>query len=803
MLQSIFRVFWFTILTLLLKEQHAFAQSYTISGFVEDAANGERLIGANIYDPISLTGTTSNSYGFFSLKLPRNVTTVRFSYVGFASLEMEFPANNDTSLIVKLTSAAELEEVIVSGTEIRPVQDRTEMSRISVPVNQIKSIPAILGEQDVLKAIQLLPGVASGNEGSSGFYVRGGGPDQNLILLDGVPVYNASHLFGFFSVFNSDAIKNVTLHKGGFPARFGGRLSSVLEIDMKEGNQQKFEGNASISPIASRIMLEGPIWKDRTSFVISARRSFLDLLLRPFIEAENSANAQSRGGYFFHDVTAKVNHVVNEKNRLYASVYTGLDRFYVYDFYRNNEQRNVFSDEFDFKLQWGNTTSALRWNHLFSNRLFSNTTLTYSRFFFGIDLKSESYSKVYPNMLENDFEENREFYRIDNSSGVRDWAGRTDFEFIPSPQHKMRFGASITLHRYFPESTQFVQRGMSDTTNVKLESSPPLNANEATMYFEEEWSPNNDFSVNAGMHFSTYESGGQRYFSAEPRLATRYAINENSSVKLAYSFMRQYVHLLTNVSINLPTDLWLPSNDKIRPQNAHQIGLGFARGLSNNTYELSIEAYHKWFNNLVEYKEGAQFLAGSEDLFDQLETGGRGTAYGVELFLQKQLGKTTGWIGYTLSWTWREFENLNAGERFPYKYDRRHDVSVVVSHKFSKTFELSGTWVFASGSNLTLAQKRYVAPPPNGLPVESYDPFVISYGRRNSFRMDPYHRMDIGLRKSKEKKRGVRTWSIGAYNAYSRLNPYFVYVDPQQTVTEVTQVSFLPIIPYLAWEFKF
>lgn len=795
---------WFVISGL---PQLGYTQSITVSGYVEDAETGEKLIGANIYEPIRIVGTVTNSFGFFSLKVPDYTAEVIVSYVGYEKKSISL-LRKDTLVIVTLQSVANLDEVVVIGNQIKPIEQRTSMSRIAVPVEQIKKAPSLLGEADVLKTITLLPGVQAGTEGSAGMYVRGGSPDQNLILLDGVPVYNASHLFGFLSVFNSDAIKNVTLHKGGFPARFGGRLSSVLEIDLKDGNSNEFHGVAALGIVSGRLLFEGPIGK-KTSYMISARRSMLDLITTPMIEAQNTQDNQVSGGYYFYDITAKVNHTFSPENRLFFSVYSGKDRFFSetfdrYSFTASSTVKEVSTNASEFDLNWGNVTAALRWNHLINGELFSNTTLTFTEYGFRIFTDSEE-----RNMLQftnrADSLRNRSYFNLTNKSGVRDWALKVDFDYLPNPMHTIKFGTSGTIHRYTPEATQIVDKSTelkSDTT-INFQLSPPLDAQELDAYIEDEIKFSDQFSLNIGLRASAYLSQGDVFWALEPRTSFRLLLPYEIALKGGYSFMRQYVHLLTNVSISLPTDLWIPSGNNISPQESHQVGLGVAKTVWKDI-EFSVETYYKWMNNLIEYKEGAQFIGANSTINSQIESGGKGNSYGAEWLLQKTNGKTTGWIGYTLSWTNRQFMAFNQGKSYPYKYDRRHDFSIVISHQLKKGIDLSAVWVYSSGLNLTLPQKKYDNPQ-NYLPGgPNYStPWVYTYGGRNSFRMDSYHRLDLSVDFKKKKTYGYRTWSLGFYNAYNRLNPFFIYVEPGSSSTEVKQVSLFPIIPFISYEYEF
>lgn len=771
-------------------------KKHTISGFIQDAASGEQLLGVNVIWKDKLQGTTTNTYGFYSMTLPAGQAEIVFSYIGFDKVIKKINLQEDIQLDIELSmSSAEIAEVTIVGEET--VVDRTQTSVVEVPVQQIKNIPALLGEVDVLKAIQLLPGVQSGGEGSSGFYVRGGGPDQNLILLDGVPVYNASHLFGFFSVFNADAIKNVRLTKGGFPARYGGRLSSVLEIDMKEGNMKKIEGEGSVGIVASKLTLQGPIIKDKTAFIVSGRRTYIDLLAQPFIKSASDGN--TTGGYFFYDLNAKLNHKFSEKDRLYLSAYSGKDRFYVSD----RETNEGYNNESDMALNWGNITSSLRWNHLFNNKLFSNTTLTYSRYLFdtAFEFKDE-------NPDGND-ETRFRYY-----SGIEDYGAKIDFDYLPNPNHYVRFGLNHTYHTFSPGSMDIFEKTNNVTVlDSSFNFSEELYAHESFLYIEDDIKINDQLKVNIGLHAGGFYVKEKLYQSLQPRFSSRYLINKDWSLKVSYANMQQNIHLLSNTSAGMPTDIWVPSTDSVPSQDSRQLAGALNHTFKKGTYEISLEGYYKKMDNLITLKEGSQII-GFEDWQTKVETEGEGKSYGMELFVQKKKGKTTGWIGYTLAWSWRKFQNVNLGEWYPYKYDRRHDFSLVLSHKFNEKVDIGLTWVYGTGSNITMMDARYPEIDFNGNIGVSPDKFneIQYFSNRNNYRMASYHRLDFGANFHKKKKWGERTWSIGAYNAYNRKNPYYIYFQDETTFNSdgtyttqsvAKQVSLFPVIPSISYHFKF
>ena len=783
-------------------------QQFTISGYIEDVDSGEKLLGVNIYDVKSGSGTTSNTYGFFSLTLPKDSVDISISYVGYQTQSYRIFLNKDIQINFTLGSDIALEEVEVVGEKLERIEEETRMSTIGVPVEQIKSIPALLGETDVLKVLQLLPGVQSGGEGQSGLYVRGGSPDQNLILLDGVPVYNASHLFGFFSVFNADAVKDVTLTKGGFPARYGGRLSSVIEINMKEGDKDDWHGTGTIGLISSKLTLEGPIVKDKTSLIVSGRRTYIDILARPFIKMGFESNGNSGvAGYFFDDINAKVNHKFSEKDRIYASVYTGRDKFYFEETYEDPFDLN-YSSTTGFGLQWGNLTGALRWNHLWTNKLFSNTTLTFSKYNFNTSVLDE---------FGND--SNNSKFELKYDAGIEDIAGKIDFDWVPNPGHFVRFGASVISHKFAPGAFDFfgeeISSGQSTFKIDTILGQPNVHATELALYVEDDMKIGDRLKANIGLHFSAFDVRDKFYTSLQPRVGLRYLLENGVAIKASYTQMRQYVQLLTNEGIGLPTDLWLPSTEKVKPQDSWQAAIGLAKTVGKD-YEVSIEGYYKEMSNLTAYKEGSSFFQLGD--WEERITQGNGKSYGAEILLQKKKGRLSGWIGYTLSWAFRQFDGLNLGREFPFKYDRRHDLSVVASYKINKRISVAGTWVYGTGNAITLANSIYNGDYPslsldafsNGQPFTQpptifYPPRLEFYENRNDYRMRSYHRLDVGINFTKQKKIWKRTWSFGAYNSYNRKNPFFLFVDfdvnEQRNVLK--QASLFPIIPYFSWKFEF
>lgn len=767
-----------TLLLFSFSSSIAFSQKYTISGYVSDKKTQEKLIGAVVYDARSKSATTTNTYGFFSLTLKSDSVKLLTSYIGFAAQGKTFFLNGNTSLNIDLLPNNELQEVQVVADESERIEDRSRMSTINIPIEQIKKVPALLGEVDVLKVLQLLPGVKSGGEGSTGLYVRGGGPDQNLILLDGAPIYNASHLFGFFSTFNSDAIKNVELTKGGFPARYGGRLSSVIDINMKEGNMRKYNVEGSIGIVASRIMIEGPIWKNRTSFIFTARRTYIDLLTRPLIRA--ITRGEGDGRYYFYDLNFKVNHKISDKDRIFLSAYTGLDKF-------SFASGGQFTGDIGYGgyLKWGNTLGSLRWNHVFNSRLFCNTNITYTRYNFGVGSEVKDY--------RNDTKQTANYF-----SGINDWAANVNFDYMPSPNHYVKYGARYIYHSFKTGAQQFKTTGF-DRDVDSVGGNPDIFGHEMALYIEDDWKVTPKLKINAGLHGAGFAVQNNFYRSLQPRFTGRYLLPYNWSIKASYASMMQFIHLLSNSNVGLPTDLWVPATRLVKPQRSYQGAFGFAKSFHNNMYEFSTEGYYKVMHDIIDYLDGANFIGGSSD-WQQKVAQGKGWSYGLEFFLQKKKGKYTGWIGYTLSWTNRQFAQINEGKIYPYKYDRRHDISFVNIYKISNKMDIAATWVYGTGNAISLPVQTYQAALLPGLPTSD----VQYYGSKNNYRMAPYHRLDLSINRHKKKKWGRVTWSAGLYNAYARQNPYFLYFSTNQYGRkQLKQVSLFSMIPTVSWNFKF
>ena len=789
-IKGIIKVKLLIIFLLLVPFFIAAQNKFTVSGFIKDSLNGETLIGATVAVMGKTKGISSNQYGFYSITLQEGQYVFICSYIGYQPKIINVKLDNNKQLNFDVLPKISLSlEVIVSSKKRDANVKNAQMGKFTLPIEQIKSIPAFLGEVDLLKTIQLLPGIRNAGEGSAGLYVRGGGPDQNLILLDDAPVYNTGHLFGFFSIFNADAIKNVTLIKGGMPAQYGGRLSSVLDIAMKEGNNQKFQLDGGIGLIASRLSIQGPIKKDKASFIISARRTYIDGLTKPFIKPTSQFYGS---GYYFYDLNAKVNYRFSEKDRVYLSGYFGRD---VFDFVNGKQSLRV-------NIPWGNATGTLRWNHVFNKRLFGNTTAVYNDYNFTFKA------------AQNNFE-------IKLASGIKDVSLKQDFDLYPFTGHKIKFGGIFTYHKFTPS----VVSGKQDSVVFNPNNAQTKFANEAAVYLQDDWEINDKIKINAGLRYSFFQQiGGYKiyktddngnrtdstvykrgeavktYGGLEPRLTLRYALNDETSVKASVTRNLQYIHLVSNAGTTLPTDIWVPSTYKVKPQISFLYAAGLFKNFADNMYETSVELYYKQMQNQIEYQEGytPNTLEDTENFF----AFGKGWSYGSEFFINKTKGKLTGWVGYTLSWTWRKFAALNFGDKYPAKYDRRNDLSVVAMYELNKKWRMSAAFVYGSGNAATLPQRFYIV---GGVLTQEYS-------RINEYRLPSYHRLDLSAiltPKRNEKRKWKSEWVFSIYNTYSRQNPYFIYFDQNGSALngdltiQAKQVSLFPIIPAVTWNFKF
>ena len=789
------------------------AQRHTVSGYMTDRESGEPLISAAAVEKGLGLGAVTNNFGFYSLTIPEGAISLEFSYVGYESERHSFRLTRDTVINVAFSPQNEaLAGATVTASRSETGVRGTQMSAIEIPVNMIRNIPAIGGEVDIIKAIQLLPGVQSGTEGAAGLYVRGGGPDENLLLLDGVPLYNVNHMLGFFSVFDADAIKNVTLYKGSFPARFGSRLSSVLDVRMKDGNDQDYHGSFSVGLLSAKANVEGPIVKGKTSFCISARRTYYDVLAMPFIKMalKDDSGDTGSGGYYFYDLNAKVTHKFNNRDKLYLSFYSGDDKVYVdiKDVPYSGYGETTLTD---IGWKWGNIVGAARWNHIFGPKLFMNATLSYTQYRhqLAFNEKSEITSELPVS----------ESYELDMkyNSLINDISSECGFEYTPSSEHSIRFGANFTHHTFKPSVSTLTD------TEIRIEGRQPIESKtdtvfgdrnlfsrEAALYGEDNWSVSDRFKVNFGLRGSLYSVDGTVYRSLEPRVSLRFLATDGLSFKAAYSEMSQYVHLLSNSTISLPTDLWVPVTSRITPMRSQQAAAGAF--WSWKTFDFSIEGYYKTMNNVLEYKDGSSFLSSVSGWEDKVASG-RGWSYGVELLAQRKTGRTTGWIGYTWSKSMRQFDReggiINSGKPFPAKYDRRHDLDIVVNHQFNKKIDISGTFVFSTGNCGSLAMQFVDSPH-----YDRYHNYSGTFSRfsgvealesRNNYRMPDYCRVDLGVNFHKQKKHCERIFNISVYNALNRRNPFLVYRGSSDLTGKpaLIKLSIFPIMPSFSLTYKF
>lgn len=745
------------------------AQNFTLSGYIKDSKSGEALIGANVFITKLKSGTVANTYGFYSISIPKTDTLgVVFSYLGYTAQIKSIKFDHNIILTILLEPAFnELSGVTISGERTNKNVFKTEMGVIDVPIQKIEQLPAILGEPDVLKLIQLLPGVQAGQEGTTGFFVRGGNADQNLVQLDDAVVYNPNHLFGLFSTFNERALNKVSLIKGGFPAQYGGRLSSVLDIKMKEGNNQTFHAAGGIGLITSNLTIEGPIVKDKASFIVSARRTYIDLLLKPFkvFGAGNSYN--------FYDLNAKVNYKLGDKDRLFLSFFKGQDNATYTD-----------ASSLNYGIKFGNGTGTLRWNHLFSQKLFSNTSLIYNSYLLNLSsIQGKYYSQFY--------------------SAIHDINGKTEFEFFPNPKHTVLFGINYTYHTFSPSGKSAKIPKKTPIANLDLNNIPKKYSNEIALYANDDINITEKLGLSVGLRIPTFVDKNVAYLAIEPRGTIKYAVNNLASFKAAYTVMNQFLHIVPSATASLPTDIWIPSSKITKPQRSEQYAFGYFRNFKDNGWETSVEVYYKTMQNQVAFKEGSQLL--EQTNIDSNLVFGKGWSYGAEFYIKKNIGHFTGWISYTLSWTNQKFKDLNYGNTFPFKYDRRHNLAIVGIYELNKRWTVSAEFVFNTGNAYTLPVGRANVYGGGSL----YDGIYYDYTNRNNARLNPYHRLDISATRTKQriifKHKYEQAWVFSLYNVYSRQNPYFVYltVDPVTKQRQAKQVSLLPIIPSVSFNFKF
>ncbi|MEL6538500.1 MAG: TonB-dependent receptor, partial [Bacteroidota bacterium] len=761
---------WSLLMLAIVLPTQAQRSKVTLSGYITDEASDESLIGANIWCPTTEQGASANAFGFYSLTLTPGTYTLEVSAIGYTPKTLKVTLSENQTLNLQLAEATQqLEEVVVNGKQ--SAVQLTQMSRRTLPIDQLDKLPTFFGEVDVLKSVQMMPGVLRGSEGNNGLYVRGGSADQNLMLLDGVPVYNANHVFGFLSVFNADAIKSVEVYTGGFPARYGGRLSSVIDVIMREGSREKLQGLVSVGLISSRAMLEGPIGEN-TSFLVTARRSYADLFAIPFLYFRdlNSSFGQNSVRANFQDFNGKINHRFSDRSRLYLSAYTGQD---VYAGLSKNEvtsEAELRNFDWEEGTRWGNVTTALRWNYVLSPQLFMNLTGTYSRYGFGVLRNTNEYRETL-----STGEVKHDFYYENQTSVIQDLGAKLDFDWAPNPSNHIKFGAQLTRQFFQPGDYSLQSTMLADT----LFGAAERNGWFLNGYVEDEIQLGDKVSANLGLHASQFETGDTTYRSLQPRLSMRAQVHPQVAIKASYTQMQQPLHLLVTSGIGLPVDQWVPATDRVAPQESWQVAAGVDVVLGEG-YLLSLEGFYKEMDNVLEYLDGEGYTNPYKDWQDKIAVG-TGTGYGGELWLKKEQGAFTGWLAYTLSWSWRKFDEINFGERFPYRYDRRHNIQLAGTYQVREGMTVGANWQYGTGHAITLPVGLALLP--DAAAVD--EPFAWAnnprfypyYGGRNNFRMPDYHRLDVSMNFEKHKSRGVRVWSFGAYNAYGRQNPLFITLD--------------------------
>ena len=784
----------------------------TVSGYITDQGSAETLIGAGVLveeeGRKNPTGAVTNAYGYYTLTIPRGKVSLQYSYVGYESQVVELDLRRDTTISLALRPSAEIREATVVAQKDAGIQS-TYLGAIDIPLVHIQRTPVVFGEADVLKAIQLMPGVQGGNEGFTGLYVRGGGPDENLILLDGVPIYNVDHMLGILSVFQTEAVKKVTLYKGSFPARYGGRVSSIVDIRTNDGNMKETHGSIGVGALTEKFHLEGPIIKDKLSYSVSARglhTIFFDPLIRYFgkkIEEDSDVYAN----YFFYDLNGKLSWRPTEKDRLFLASYNGRDQMNV----RYNEDESAFSENDGFEktkigLGWGNNVVSLRWNHVFSSQLFANTTFAYNRY--NMSMKSGMRSQG------TDYDGMRYVYvfDVDYVSGIRDWSAKMDFDYVPSPQHLVKFGAEYVYHTFLPQTlsaVSFSQEGDNeDHEEMKYGNTTPYRGHDISLYAEDDFSLGDHLTINPGLHLALFNTDGKSYWNLQPRISAKYAWDGGWSVKTGYARMAQYVHLLSSAQISLPIDLWVPITKDIKPVTSDQFSAGvYFDGIKG--WEFSVEGYFKSMHNILEYKDGTLMIASNSGWETKVEMG-EGRAMGLEFFAQKTAGPLTGWVAYTLAKSDRQFKNgtINLGERFPYKYDRRHNFNINANWQVTPRIDLSATFVFATGGTTTLPVRQTMILRPDGY-ASSAD--YVEY--RNNYRLPPSHHLNIAANFHKKKRHGERIWSVSVYNVYRQLNPNLVFFhydsvratpesEPEQKLI-MDKLTILPFVPSVSYTYQF
>lgn len=782
---------------------------YTVSGFIRDSASFESLLNASVFERSRGSGTATNNYGFYSIALPPGKVCLNASFVGFVPKDVSFELAGDTMVDISLKATNALGEIVVEGLNPRSEVLSTQTGVVNVSTQRIKSMPTLLGEADVVKTLQRLPGVAMGTEGMTGLHVRGGNADGNLYLLDGNPVYHTNHLLGFFSSFNPDAVKSTTFYKGSFPAEYGGRLSSVVDVRTNDGDRKEYHGNISVGLLSVRGNLEGPIIKDKSSFHVSARRTWMELITWPILTAINSDNDQKiKGGYHFFDMNAKVNHSFTDRTRLYLSFYMGSDSYLTGE--EKKEEEGVGQN---YRWRWGNLIGSAGVNHVFSNKLFASFIAGYTRYRSHIIQDKEGFISTAGHAERKVFSQ-QSHYR----SAMEDMSLRASFDYRPHRKHRIKFGADYLFHNFRPEQSTmkswYKDSVKSQQTNTVYADSF-IRGHEGSLYAEEEMHIIDGLKANVGLRYTIFHVQGQTYQSLQPRLSARYMLARNLSAKVSYSKMNQYIHLLSNSYISQPTDIWVPVTRDIKPMSAHQFTGGLYYTLCKE-YNFSAEAYYKRMNNLIEYKDR---LPGGVDYanWDERVGEGYGRAYGLELMAEKKSGRMSGWIGYTLSWSDRLFPDgsVNKGRRFPSKYDNRHKIDIVATFRASRKVELTAAWMYASGNRITIMDQLYQGGTgQNGHGYMQDADYTLEGGSgyaassRNNYQLGAYHRLDLGVNFYRYKKNGrMGIWNLSLCNAYAHPNPFTVrpsYTE-ENGVGKVylEQSILLLLLPSLSYTYKF
>jgi len=788
------------ILILLFIVGNITAQKINISGFVTDKNTGEKIINANVFVKNSTIGTVTNEYGYYSLYIPKNQEiTIKIGFVGYKNLEKKLRAEKSLKINFELVPDNQLEtvELHFSTKSAQNIQAK-EISTVQIPIQQIKQLPAIGGEPDLMKAYQLLPGISSGKEGSSDLFVRGGSPDQNLMLIDGVPLYYVNHLGGFVSVFNIDAINSVKLIKGGFPARYGNRLSSVVDIRMKDGNRNKRSGSFTIGLLNAKLMLEGPLGK-KASYMVSARRMLYDLIMFPV--SYIGTDKMSSFGYHFYDFNGKINYQINLKNHLYFSVYGGDDIFAIRN-YKDTETSGSNQGDFESKYQkkWGNKLSSLRWYYDINNKLELITRLSYSKYRFYIGKKVSSDEKKFQ-------------YESNYISDIQDARINSLLNINISNNYKITTGSGFSYH-WFNPSVLGVHISQNNEPQDYIKSSYKQSSIAYYFFIENHINFHNKLFLNLGIRNSDLVINKHQFVSFEPRLMFRYQFNKSFAVKGAYSKMQQNLHLLSTTGLGMPVDLWLPATNDAPPEQSELYVFGISKSIGK-PYQLSIETFYKTINNLITYKPGATFKKVSYHWEDKIYNNGLGKSYGVEFLLQKKTGKHTGWLSYTWSKTTRQFNEINNNFPYPFNYDRRNDISIVYNYNFNKHIQFSATWNYGTGYPFSMEINKFYTLTNLSFSGENYNlnnlyeyTTAYEYSKPNSLKMRDFHRLDIGVNFIKQKKYGIRTWNFSIINVYNRKNPYFYYLSSEETSeghykTIVKQYTLFPFLPSFSYSYKF